>query len=74
MKILKHGQQLYSFVCDMCGCVWTAVEKETESEVMNYPECGYQTRGSIMYPDYMIMLLSMNDQVILKQIEEHYQK
>ncbi len=71
MKILKHGQQLYGFVCDMCGCVWKAVEKETESGVMNCPECTYRTRGSIMYPEYIVVPLSIKDQTILKRIENN---
>lgn len=54
MKILKHGN-LLKFVCENCGCVWTAVKSECrESHIPEpmttwywyiCPECGRNTMG-----------------------------
>lgn len=53
MKITKHGNKWYYFVCPCCGCEWVAGTKEVHQRTVAYddriamfcecPECGYDT-------------------------------
>ena len=45
LKIIKHGNTVYTYKCIKCGCIFIASEIEAKIEDINgllhCPECGY---------------------------------